>query len=219
MSSAWRLATRLVIYELGLWRSLARWIARQPAGRAAGARTFGYAGPVTPVLIAFILISAIEIPVVVLLLPWNSARRILAALGAYGVFWMIALLASLRVHPHVIDDAGIRIRYGLGVDYRIPWDAVASAEASRSSRSSGRSGKPQLDESRAGRILHIPITSVTNVAVSLRGPISLPLTRDRREEVTEIRFFVDDPRAFVALAKDRPASQDHSRDAQAVAAG
>jgi hypothetical protein len=53
-----------VSYELGLWQSLYRWTVRSHTARGTGAETFGYASPVTPVLAAFIGLSAIEIPVV-----------------------------------------------------------------------------------------------------------------------------------------------------------
>jgi hypothetical protein len=52
-----RLLRQALSYELGLWRSLYRWMFRRPLG----AGTFGYASPVTPLLAAFIGVSAIEI--------------------------------------------------------------------------------------------------------------------------------------------------------------
>ena len=46
---------------------------------------------------------------------------------------MLGLLASMKVFPHLLDDAGMRIRYGTTVDIRIPWSAVASVTARRGS--------------------------------------------------------------------------------------
>ena len=54
------LVRRAVTFELGVWRSLYRWTTRRPLG-PEGAETFSYAGPVTPVICAFIGLSAIEI--------------------------------------------------------------------------------------------------------------------------------------------------------------
>ena len=203
MTSVARLARRAVWYELGLWRSLYRWTFRRPAARGPGAEAFGYAAPVTPVLAAFIGLSALEIPVVELLLPWELARRVFLALGAYGVFWMFGLLASLRVHPHVVDDAGLRVRYGLSLDVTVPWDAIGEIRARRRSLRSGRSGKAQLEEHGAALILHVPVTSSTNVDVALRRPTAVSLPGGRRESVTELRFYADDPHAVVGRARAR----------------
>ncbi|MBA2630207.1 MAG: hypothetical protein H0U84_04205, partial [Thermoleophilaceae bacterium] len=52
------------------------WIARRSITRDAGAVAFGYASLLTPILIAFIAVSAIEIPVVHLLMPWETIRRV-----------------------------------------------------------------------------------------------------------------------------------------------
>ena len=74
------LVRRAVSFELGVWRSLYRWTPRRPLG-PEDSETFGYAGPVTPVIWAFIGLSAIEIPVAHLLLPWQTARVIVLVVG------------------------------------------------------------------------------------------------------------------------------------------
>jgi hypothetical protein len=74
------LVRRAVSFELGVWRSLYRWTTRRPLG-PEDSETFGYAGPVTPVIWAFIGLSAIEIPVAHLLLPWQTARVIVLVVG------------------------------------------------------------------------------------------------------------------------------------------
>jgi hypothetical protein len=72
--TAVRGARWVIAYELGLWRSLFRWVLRRPvAGR--GEHAFGYAGLLTPVFVAFIVVSAIEIPIVHLILPWSRRAR------------------------------------------------------------------------------------------------------------------------------------------------
>jgi hypothetical protein len=68
------------LVRLGVWRSLYRWTTRRPLG-PEDSETFGYAGPVTPVIWAFIGLSAIEIPVAHLLLPWQTARVIVLVVG------------------------------------------------------------------------------------------------------------------------------------------
>ncbi len=68
------------------------------------------------------------------------------ALGAYGLFWMFGLLASLLIHPHVLSDAGLRIRYGITVDMAIPWEAIGEirTEGARPRRARCSSSEPHL---------------------------------------------------------------------------
>ena len=112
------LVRRAVSFELGVWRSLYRWTTRRPLG-PEDAETFGYARPVTPVIWAFIGLSAIEIPVAHLLLPWQTERVIVLVVGIWGLTWMLGLLASLRTYPHVVGGSGLRIRYGTTVDITV----------------------------------------------------------------------------------------------------
>ncbi|MCI0689908.1 MAG: hypothetical protein L0Y54_22115, partial [Sporichthyaceae bacterium] len=121
-------ARRVLAYELGLWRSLFRWVLRRPVAEP-GAEAFLYAAVLTPVFLAFIGVSAVELPVVHLLLPWEGVRRVVDVISAYGLLWMVGLLASMRVHPHVISDAGLRVRHGISVDVAIPWEAIATVRA------------------------------------------------------------------------------------------
>jgi hypothetical protein len=110
------LARRAISFELGMWRSLYRWIARRPVA-PPGAKAFGYSAEKTPILWAFIALNAIEIPAFHLLLPWPTVRRIVDVLGAYSFVWMLGLLASIRVHPHVVGDSGLRIRSGFSIEH------------------------------------------------------------------------------------------------------
>ncbi|MGW5667805.1 hypothetical protein [Micromonospora sp. NPDC003776] len=88
-----------VRYEIGMWRSLFRWLLRRPQTTEPGAEVFGYVGVVQPILIAFIVLSAVEIPIFDLILrhtlPWPSVRTVVLALGVWGLLWMIGLFASV----------------------------------------------------------------------------------------------------------------------------
>jgi hypothetical protein len=193
------LVRRAVEYEIGMWRSLYRWIFRRSPALETGAEAFGYTGVVTPIFGVFIGLSAIEIPILHLILPWQTAQRISLALGFYGLFWMVGLLASLRVHPHIVDDSSLRIRNGTSIDLRIPWDAVAAIRARYRSLPSGRS--VQLEETESGHILHIAMAHQTSVDLTFREPTAIPLPKGNREPVTGVRFYVDDPKALVARAR------------------
>jgi hypothetical protein len=194
------LVRRAVSYELGMWRSLYRWIFRRPLASGPGAVAFRYAATVTPVFLAFIAVSAIEIPILHLLLPWRTAQRISLALGFYGLFWMVGLLASLRVHPHVVGDSGLRIRYGTTVDITIPWDAIGTIRTRSRPLPKGRS--IHVDRTGSDPILYIGILKQTNIDVALRHSVTVPLPKGSTEPINELRFYVDDPSALVARARE-----------------
>ncbi|MFC6023352.1 hypothetical protein ACFP2T_45265 [Plantactinospora solaniradicis] len=192
------LLRKAVVYELTMWRSLYRWILRRPVA-PEGTVAFSYAGVVTPLLIVFIVVSAIEIPILDLILPWKTARIIAAALGVYGLLWMIGLLASLRVHPHVIGDAGIRIRNAASIDVTLPWDAVETVRKRYRSLESSRA--VQVDRSGATIVLNIGAASQTSVDIVLRRPTTVPVPKGADEPVHEVRCYADDPEGFVALSR------------------
>ncbi|AVT40241.1 hypothetical protein [Plantactinospora sp. BB1] len=198
LTTVWSLLRRATVYELGMWRSLFRWILRRPTG-PAGTVSFGYAGVVTPLLIVFIAVSAIEIPVLDLILPWKIARIIAATLGVYGVFWMIGLLASLRVHPHLVAAEGIRLRNGISIDLALPWTAIETVRKRHRSLSSGRTVQVERTDTRA--VLNIGVSSQTTVDILLRKPTVLPVPKGTGEPVHELRVYVDDADGFVTLAR------------------
>lgn len=187
-------------YEGRLWHSLYRWVLGRPAEVVGpGGATFGYAQAVTPLLWVFIGVSMVEIPILHLILPWPTARYIALALGAYGLIWMIGLLASLKVHPHVLDGAGLRLRGGISQDFTIPWDAVERVRYRRRSIHSG--GQTQVEREPHGPVLLLGVGSQTAVDVVLREPRTVPVGKTKGEPVIELRFHADDPEGLVRLAE------------------
>ncbi|SDC81563.1 hypothetical protein SAMN05660690_2673 [Geodermatophilus telluris] len=188
-----RLARRAVVYEIGTWRSLARWLRRRP-DVAAGADAFPYASAVSPVLWTFVVLSAVEIPLVDLLLPWPSLRAALLVAGVYGLLWMVGLLASMTVYPHAVDGDGLRVRSGFSVDVRVPWAAIAAVRVRRRSVEGSRTVVVEEGERRA---VSVTVVSSTQVDVELRTPLVLPLARTGGRPVDELRLAADDPAALV----------------------
>jgi len=123
-----RLAVLAVRYELRIWRSLGVWLLRRSTV-PAGARGYGYAGILAPLMIAFTAVSAVELPILHFLLHWEAVRLIVDLLSLWGLLWMVGLLAAIRVHPHYVTDKGIRVRYGFSIDVMVLWEAVASVRA------------------------------------------------------------------------------------------
>ena len=134
-----RAARWLIRFEVGIWKSLFLWITRRVAGMHPGAEAFAYHRQIAPIMGAFIFVSVIELPVVHLLIPWATVRLVVLFLSVWGLLWMIGLLASMKVFPHLIDDEGLRVRYGTSVDVFVPWDAVERVAAKRRSVESGSS--------------------------------------------------------------------------------
>lgn len=186
-----------------MWRSLGRWILRRPPALEPGAEAFSYVGVVKPILGAFIALSAVEIPIFDLIIrhtvPWPSVRHTVLALGILGLLWMIGLFASLRIHPHVADATGLRVRNGFSVDFLVPWTAVATVGARYRSLPSSRAVQVEHDD--AATILNVGAGRQTSVDVVLREPLSVALPKGPSEPVTEIRLYADDPAALVARAR------------------
>jgi len=190
-----QLAKKLVVLEFRIWRSLLFWVIRRKPGVGPGSRTFPYARELAPLIGVFIFVSAIELVAVHLLLPWETVRLVLDVVSVWGLLWMIGLLASMKVYPHVLDDAGLRLRYGFHTDLHVPWDAVAGVKARRGSVQTKE--HVQLE----GDALSMPVLKQTRVHLTLHGP-----TRVGPAEVTQVHFYVNDAKAFVAASREHLAT-------------
>ncbi|WP_433360581.1 PH domain-containing protein [Actinoplanes sp. CA-142083] len=190
-----KLVKFVVMYEVRLWIALYRWLFRRPAPVPPGSESFQYSGAVMTILVAFIVVSALEIPILHLMLPWELVRVLSLAVGFYGLFWMFGLLATMRVYPHLVGPDGLRIRNSLTLDLPIPWEDV------REIRSRGRSLPPGGKTQFEGGVLSFGLASGTTVDVVLARPLVLPVKQTLGEPVTEIRFHADTPDALVAAAR------------------
>lgn len=190
---------RALLLEVAIYVCLLRWVLRRPAVRPREERV-GYAKAVTPVLCLWIFASAAEIPLLHVLLPWHAARVVSIVLGAWGLVWMLGLLASYRVRPHVLDADGLRVRNGPRVDVRLDWADVAEVRVDRRDLpTSVRSIQPR--ETGTGTDLQVAVSGQVNVSVRTRTPVTVrtpagPVT------VTAVSFFVDEPRAAVARIRE-----------------
>lgn len=195
------LPKRALLYELSLYRSLLRWGLRRPATTDPDEIPVGYAQLSTPVLILWIFGSAVEVVVVHVLLPWESLRTVALVLGVWGLVWMIGLLASLRVYPHLMAPSYLRVRQGPRVDLLVPWDAV-EAVVSRRRELPSSIRAVQVQEVDGQTDLHVAVGGETNVSLVLRRPLTLrtaggDITADR------VSLLVDDPKVFLAQARDQ----------------
>jgi hypothetical protein len=182
--------------ELGIWRSLYRWLFRRPRV-PRGASGFSYHSPVLTILVIFIALSAVEIPIIDLIVHrWPWVRIPLLALGIWGVTWMVGLLLSFLTRPHAVGPDGIRARYGADVDVDLPWEAVASVEKSRDVTEKA----PKVRDEPHGLTLALRMQNETNVLVTLEKPVRTRLG-DTEAEIDAVRLWVDDLDGFMTAVR------------------
>ncbi|MCV2488408.1 hypothetical protein OF117_03455 [Geodermatophilus sp. YIM 151500] len=190
-----RLVRRALAYELGMWRSLARWVLRRGADVGPGGVPFGYVRTVGPAHWTFIGVSAVEVPILHFLVPWDAVRTAALAVGLYGLLWMIGVLAGLTVHPHVVDGTGLRIRHGSTVEFLVPWADIAAVRSRRRSLEGMRT--LQVHGESPDRVLSVAVSNQTTVDVVLARPLPLLSPRGDAEPVTAVRLHADDHAALV----------------------
>lgn len=205
VTKVWGLARFVVVYELRLWAALFRWILRRPIPVGPGVERFGYVGAVKLILGAFIAVSAVEIPILDLMIPWEPVRVAALALGVYGLFWMVGLAATMVVHPHLVGPTGLRIRNSITLDVPIAWEHVESLEVRRRSMPPG--GQTQLEDG----VLSLGMASQTSIDVRLTGPMVLPVRKAKGRPATTVRFHADDPEALVQAARAHLAARPSDR--------
>lgn len=189
---------RAWIAELRVYSSIARAIARRPAVPKGGTG-IGYHRPVLTVLFIFIGLSAVEIPILDLIVhQWPTVRITLLVLGIWGVTWMVGLLCAMLMRPHSVGPDGVRVRSGLELDVPIGWDDIASVAISR-----------RVDEPTQPRITGSEyaerMQDETNIEIELERPVAIRLPglapKGGVHHVDRIRLWADDPRAFLDAAR------------------
>lgn len=190
------LAKLALVVEWRIWVSLVRWIGRRPA-IGPGEQAFGYAGLVAGLLGLWIFASAAEIPLFHLILPWQTVREVLLVLSAWGLFWMLGYYGSHRAYPHAVGPAGLRLQNTVSLRLFLPHEQIATVEQHR--RNEVRRGvRPDPDDP---TVLVVAISTETNVRIRLTGPTVVELLSGPVAVVT-VDLYVDDPKAFVAAARE-----------------
>ncbi len=189
-------------FEIALYRSLARWVARRP-DVPAGATPIGYSRLVAPMLWLWIFGSTVEVVVVELVLrhldqPWAAALRVpLLVLGVWGVAWMLGMLAAYRVRPHLLTDTELRVRSGALTWLAVPLAAVASTR------------RVEHEVPGVIRALHVDEAlalvgagSRTNLELVLVRPTTVS-TSQGEATVSRVGLWVDEPREVAAMISPR----------------
>jgi hypothetical protein len=201
-ASVWRrigsFLKRALLLELSIYASIGRFIARRPA-IPRGAAGFNYHKPVLTVLIIFIVLSAVEIPIVDLIVHrWPVVRVAFLILGIWGVTWMFGFLCAYLMKPHTVGPDGIRVRQGLETDLAFSWDDIASV--ARNKRVD-EPKSPRFEAAEASRTLVFRMQDETDIEIELERPTVVRLpgggAKGGEQTITGLRIWVDDPRAFM----------------------
>ncbi|WP_328711221.1 hypothetical protein [Nocardia salmonicida] len=187
-----RLTRSFVRLEVDNWVSLARAVSRRPD--TEGGTPIRYAGAVSAVIWAFIVVSAVEIPAVHLIIPWPAARIVALGLGVWGLVWMAGMLAAHHVYPHVLTGELLRVRYLRRVGLDI---ALADIGAIRHDLRAYDGAKSLQLTGTGDETLAVIVGSSTNVRVDLTEPETFR-TPHGDFTVSAVAFWADDPRAAVA---------------------
>lgn len=193
------LAKHAVVFELRLYRSLLRWLTRRQDVGGRADTPFTYARTVAPVMWLWIFASAAELPLVHILVPWEGVRVALLVVGVWGLVWMVGLLASLYVYPHLLGGTALRVRHGASHCIAVPWEIVASITHSHADlESSVWTLQPR--DTDLGVDLQVGVSGQLNVHARLHQP-TIVSTAKGEMEIVELSFFADDPRALVNHAR------------------
>ncbi len=199
---AWELAKRVVRMELRIYTSIGRAIARRPAIEPGGSG-FTYHKPVLTILIVFIALSALELPIIDLIVHrWPPVRIGFLILGIWGLTWMIGLLCAYLMRPHTVGPVGIRAREGLEIDVTLPWADVASVSRRRVV---DEPKTPRVTEAEDRGILSLRMQNETNVEIALERPTRVRLPgsppKGGEHDVDLVRLWVDDLDGFMAAVR------------------
>jgi len=196
------LVRRGLSLEKHLYASIGRAVLRRPAV-PPGAQGFRYDSPTMLLLVVLIVVSAIEVVAIDLIVHrWLPVRIAFLVLGVWGVVFGIGLLCAHVMRPHTVGPEGIRIRDGFDLDIAIPWDDVHAVALRKHSPASK---PPRLIEGDGTRTLVIAVSNATNLEVTFEGLTSVRLPggppKGGQQQITAIRLWADDPKAFVAEVK------------------
>ena len=188
---------RFARFELLLWESVGRVVARRPFVPRGG-RSFSYHRHELPLLIAFAGLGLVEIVVVHWLLPWPVARIIALVVGVMGVLWVLGLVASLSTRPHFVTDRTLAVRVDAHTMIRVERSTITTVAVRLNHiAEDGVQTVPTVDG--GGAFVSIVRHGQTNVNVSLVHGTTLDVPGHGVQSVERLSFWVDEPDALRAL--------------------
>lgn len=186
--------------EVTLYLALGRWVARRP-DVPAGTTPIGYSRLVTPVLWLFIFGSATEVVVLDVLLSrwWTPLRIPLLVVGAWGLVWMLGLLAAYRTRPHLLGEDSLQVRDGIHARIDVPLARIASVRSADHDLP-GLLRSVHVEGEGDGATLLVGVSSRTNLELVLTGAATLE-TPHGPTTVTRVGLWVDEPREVAEVLR------------------
>lgn len=186
-----------LILELALYGQLVRWIVRRP-DVPAGATPVPYSRLATPVVWLFIFGSTVEVVAFDLVLSrWLTFLRLpFLVLGVWGVVWMLGLMASYRMRPHLLTDDHLHVRNMARTDIVVPLDAVTEVRVADVDESGIRSVKVVDDT------LLVLVSGRTNLQLTLVEGTTITTPHGVLTPAT-VGLWVDEPREVAELIRRR----------------
>jgi hypothetical protein len=183
--------------ELALYGQLVRWITRRP-DVPDGVTPVPYGRLATPVVWLFILGSAVELVAFDLILSrWLTFLRIpFLVLGGWGLVWMLGLMASYRMRPHLLTDTELHVRNMARTRVVVPLDSVTQVRVADVDESSIRSVRVVDDA------LLVLVSGRTNLQLTLAEGTTISSPVGEIAPAT-VGLWVDEPREVAAMLRRR----------------
>ncbi|MCW2737852.1 hypothetical protein [Nocardioides sp.] len=190
-------ARDLLVTELALYAQLLRWIARRP-DVPAGATPIPYARMATPVVWLFIFGSTVEVVAFDLILSrWLTFLRLpFLVLGIWGVVWMLGLMASYRMRPHLVTEDDLHVRNMARTDVVVPLAAITRVQVTDTDVGGIRSVRIIDDR------LLVLVSGRTNLQLTLAEGTTLATAHGPTTPAT-VGLWVDEPREVAELLRRR----------------
>ncbi|MDX3105008.1 hypothetical protein ACIBO5_59255 [Nonomuraea angiospora] len=180
--------------------SFALWVRRRQDGVPPGGIALAYAKNQRPLLLMLLFAVIVQAVALEWMLAVSNAaaglRAIVMVADVYQLLFVLALGAASATRPHVVTAEELRIRYGAYFDLRVPRELIASVKVSRNYNARG------VIQVADGH-LTLGVDAQTNLIVTLTGPITVTRPLGRREHITTIRFYADDPGSALKSLKGR----------------
>ncbi|HET6699416.1 MAG TPA: hypothetical protein VFG88_10030 [Nocardioidaceae bacterium] len=192
-----------LVFEINIYVSLLRWVLHRPSV-PTGFEPVGYSRLVAPTMGLWIFGSALELPLVHVLVPWHGLRIALLLVGVWGLLWMVGALAGLRCYPHLLGEHALRVRNGPTHDIQIPWQAIATVTSQDRSLLSSL-WTLQTEETDEGTRLDVAVSGRVNVELRFAGPLPIQ-TKKGATCVTSLGLWVDEPGAVARELRRRAGS-------------
>jgi hypothetical protein len=192
-----QLVKEALVTELALYVQLGRWLTRRP-DVPRGATAVPYSRLAIPVVWLFIFGSTVEVVALDLILSrWLTFLRIpFLVLGVWGVVWMLGLMASYRMRPHLLTDTDLRIRNMARTEVVVPLDAIERVAVADHDEGGIRSVKVVDDA------LLVMVSGRTNLQLTLAEGTTLTTPQGRLTPAT-VGLWVDEPREVAELVRRR----------------